>query len=358
MKLLSLMVIGLLLVSMVPLVLADEAKSTGGETTFVGPPTTERMPPTVMGDDTGMHAGDENETGTAPAGTGTSAKPPRRRMPPVAIRAHDVRREVKERVQETRGKARSVMEERRGKAHERLEQRREAIRERFAAARERYKNAKEHYLDARKKFISTKRKIGNAREKWGECRGDTSERCQNVRKTIKANAKPFLLHSADMVLNALERLETRVAENENMDPDVQAALVNKLEADIKEVSSAKATIENLDENSTPDEIRAAAKTIRNAWHDVRKTIKRATGHLINARVGQVIVQVERLQERIQKVRDKLAAQGYDVTALDEAPSMQSSRPQKASGSRPRSSGRRLTARATSTRSRKRRTSTS
>jgi len=158
--------------------------------------------------------------------------------------------------------------------------------------------------------------VNQARQQFIECKSDNSTECQAVRNTVRQNAQPFLTSSADLVLDALNRVEIQVNASTELDNATKADLLAQLDQKIADVNDAKAVIANLDNSSTPDDIRAAAKTIREAWLSTKTVLKTSVGRLINARLGNIIHQVEQLSTRIHATRDRLAAAGKDVTALD------------------------------------------
>lgn len=213
--------------------------------------------------------------------------------------------QVRERFQETK----EGIKQRREQVQKRIE----TAREKFANARERYEAAKERYQNAKERFKTIKERVQRARETFKECKGSDSEKCQEARQQVKANAKPYLTNSADMILEALERLHAKVNES---DIDNKEAILASLDDQIAEVKEAKTVIENLNDNTTAEEIREAAQTIREAWRHTRKTMQRTAGNIVNAKLGNVIKQVEQLQTKLEKTRDKLEEQGYDVSALD------------------------------------------
>jgi len=189
------------------------------------------------------------------------------------------------------------------------------IRERFRAGVANYIEARQAYLNVRQNFLDQRRVFINSKEKLVNCRADFSDRCKMVRAEIKTNAKPFLLNSADLVLKLLDNLGTRIS-NSNMSDEEKNGLLADLDARIQGVEDAKTKIDGLTQNSTNEETKEAAKVIRTAWLDTRKDIKRVTGHLINFRVGEIIVRAERLEERLDKVVEKAKANGKDTTQLE------------------------------------------
>ncbi|MFC1723100.1 hypothetical protein ACFL0V_03095 [Nanoarchaeota archaeon] len=184
------------------------------------------------------------------------------------------------------------------------------------AAKEKYMKAKEHYMDAKKKYQEKRQTFNEAKEDWNKCKKDDSEECVEKKEKVKKHAKEHLLKSADLVLKELDRVKSKVESSEDLSEEEIEELVAKLDEKIQEVEDAKAVIENLGEDATKEEINAAAKTIREAWKATKVHLKRTVGRLANARLGNIIVKTEKLEERFYHARDKLADKGMDVTELD------------------------------------------
>ena len=186
----------------------------------------------------------------------------------------------------------------------------------FARAREMYQQAKERYAKAKDMYKEQRQNFVKAKDEWNKCKGAESTECDQKRERLKEQAQPHLLKSADLVLKELERVKAKVESSEDLSDEERTDLVAKLDAKIAEVTAAKEKIENLGEDATKEEINDAAKTIREAWQATKLHLKKAIGRLAGARLGNIILKTEKLEERFANVRDKLAEKGADVTALD------------------------------------------
>jgi len=190
-------------------------------------------------------------------------------------------------------------------------------RARLEVREERLQEAKLNYVRARERFELQKEKVAEVREKFKECKADNSTECQEAKEKVKENAKPFLGNSLEMILKALERLKEHVTDNENMNADAKTRLLAKIDAKIAVITAAQAEIEALGENATPEQIREAAKTARDAWKETKPVVEESSAEVVNAKLGNIIHQTEQLSTKIHSVRDRLANQSKDVTELDE-----------------------------------------
>ncbi len=191
---------------------------------------------------------------------------------------------------------------------------REKFKEARELAKENYKKTVEQYKEAREKFKESREKIKDNREKLKECVGLKTDKCNNIRATVKANAKPFLTNSADAILKLLENLKNKV-EASNLEDAEKAELIAEIDASIAKINEAKVSADALTEGATNEEIKESAKEIKEAWKEARKDVKRIAGELVHFRVGEIIKKAEKLEDRLNRVLEKAKAAGKDTSAL-------------------------------------------
>jgi tetratricopeptide (TPR) repeat protein len=200
---------------------------------------------------------------------------------------------------------------------ERFKAKRVEIKEKVVQAREKVKDARQHYADVRQKYLGERQKFIQKRQEYLDCQDMTKEECKAKREELKGGTKPYLLNVADLVLGELDRIKEKVQSSEDLSEEEMSDIVADLDASITEVTDAKAVIENLDNESTKEEINAAAKIIRDAWKDTKVYLKKNTGRLVNVKLGNIIEKTETIEAKLTKVRDKLEEKGADVSVLDE-----------------------------------------
>ena len=185
----------------------------------------------------------------------------------------------------------------------------EGIKERYNKSIAQYTKLKDNYLRAKLKVNATKTLIK-------ECKNDDSIECNEIRKDVKRNSKDFLLKSADKVITFLGRLAERV-KSSNIDDEIKEVILEDIGQDITDLEAAKDVIENLDGNSTDEEIREAAQTIKKIWRNAKIHAKKALGMLTNAKIGNIIHRAEKLEEKLGRTISRLEEQGYDVSEIEE-----------------------------------------
>ena len=189
--------------------------------------------------------------------------------------------------------------------------------DRIVMARQNYVIAKENYLIAKKAYLDLKPKFIEAKQKFRDCVGDDSEECQETRAELKKDAKPFLLHAADVVLETLNRVYNKVESSEELDEDEAEEIIADLADSIAEIEDAKETVENLDEDATSDDIKEAASTIREAWREMKHRLKMHVGHLLNAKIGNVLQRADHLGDRFENILEKLEEDGKDTSDIED-----------------------------------------
>jgi len=199
----------------------------------------------------------------------------------------------------------------------RLLKAREIAKERVEQARERYQTARQRYLTAKERYQNVKQKLTQAKAALRECREDDSEECQKTRRQVKGHSKEFLLNTADRVIQTLEKLKSKVESNEDLTEEEASEMIANIDEKISEIEDAQDVISNLDNESTNEEIRQAARTINNAWKRTRVVLKKSVGRLLNAKIGGIIAKSESLEAKLERIVGKLEEAGNDVTDLED-----------------------------------------
>jgi phage gp36-like protein len=198
-----------------------------------------------------------------------------------------------------------------------LKERRQEIKAKIVEAKAQVVAARQHYVEVKQTYLSERQKFLEARQEYLDCDDLTTEECKAKRDELKGKARPYLLNIADLVLGELDRIKEKVQSSEELSDEEKSEITSDLDARIEEVTEAKSVIENLDNESTREDVNAAAKTIREAWRNTRVSLKKDTGRLVNAKLGNIIEKTESLEAKLTKVRDRLEEKGADVSVLDE-----------------------------------------
>ncbi len=198
-----------------------------------------------------------------------------------------------------------------------LKLRRQVTEQEVKRARQQYLQAKENYLKLRKNYLEKRTAVIDAKQDYLKCKNVDTEDCEGIRKHTREEARNFLLHTADLILNHIERIIERVNSNEDLSEEEASDILARLDEIEKEIQDAKSVIEDLDENSSKEEIKEAAKTIRHAWKKIKKDFKNSIGRVFGARLRTIIAKAEIAGERLDHTIEKLQEEGKDTSELEE-----------------------------------------
>jgi len=177
---------------------------------------------------------------------------------------------------------------------------------RYQTVKGEFEKAREFREDAREKFQL-------AKEEYKACQDSDTEECTQMKDAIKERSKNFLLHSADMVIQHLEKIKSKIETSERLTEEEVAEITADIDVKIAEIEEAKAAVEAAE---TKEEIKAAAKQMRDAWKPIRLRAMYWIGHIINARMGGIIVKVDHLNERLEKTLEKMEENGKDTSVAE------------------------------------------
>ena len=168
------------------------------------------------------------------------------------------------------------------------------LRERFEHAQEKFKEARDDLKDIREE-IKDARKAGNEQE------------------TLN-HSKEFLLKASDVLINHLEKIKAKVQENANIGNETEARIVAEIDAQIAEINRIKADIHAA---TTKEEIKAAAKELREKWNKIKNLIRLHTERIVAARVEGIVNFGLVIEKRLDKILDKLDNSSIEVNVTTE-----------------------------------------
>lgn len=175
---------------------------------------------------------------------------------------------------------------------------------------------KQNRENARANYQQAKNNLADSKNKLNDCKGKTDDAaCTETKTKAKKDAKDFLLNSADRVLSLLEKTKERLTNSDMNDADKTASLA-KIDARIAELAGARETVEQMGDDATKEEIQEASRLIKDAWKGTNKDVKEEASKLAASKIGGILVQIERLQAKLQSTVDKLKEKGKDTSAID------------------------------------------
>ncbi len=160
----------------------------------------------------------------------------------------------------------------------------------YAMAKQRFVNAKANYKIAKDKFLETKLK-----------KNATSDK-----------TKEYLLKTADLMLNMLEKVRDKVEADENIDEARADEIISQIDEKIAEIQEAKSAIEAA---QTEQEIREAAKVIFDAWKFTKPALHRNINRIVNTKIGEIVQRSENLEAKLECAADLMKEKGIDTTNI-------------------------------------------
>ncbi len=178
---------------------------------------------------------------------------------------------------------------------------------------------KKNLLKAKEKFVQAQVGLEHAKLKFREeldlrknaCK-EQGDSCNLTDGNLMSGAKDFLGNSADAIIAHLNKLKTKIQENEDLsEAEVNDALA-KIDAKISEVQAAKLQAENA---KTKEEVREAAKNINADWKNIKLVSALYLNQIAHARLGGIIIKSEKLREKLDRVLAKMEENGKDTASV-------------------------------------------
>jgi DNA repair exonuclease SbcCD ATPase subunit len=172
---------------------------------------------------------------------------------------------------------------------------------------EKVKEAKERFEKAKQRFEDNKKELNESRHAFKEALKN-----KNATGAIE-NAKVFLTSSADAVINAIEKIKSKVSENNDLTQEEADNIISEMDAKIKEMQDAKAKVAAA---TTKEEIKAAGKEIVRAWERMKNIIKIHAERQVLSKTNEVVKMSEQLEKRLEATLEKLSEKGYNTTGIN------------------------------------------
>lgn len=178
--------------------------------------------------------------------------------------------------------------------------------ERMQIVKERRDELKVGFEEARVKFRASK-------EELKVCKGKQDLKCKNLRVKHRENTVPFLLSTADAMVEYLERVKVRVSES-NLEN--KAELLARIDARIAKLDGIKTEIEALGENPSREDLKKVSDGLKVELKEVKASGRNAAVHSLANRMGGVLVKAAHLEARLDKALLKLKTKGADISVAD------------------------------------------
>ena len=153
------------------------------------------------------------------------------------------------------------------------------------------------------------------KEKTNKCKGIQSDECKKARKDAKSKTAKFVDGSIEHIFRMLERAKN-AAEKASVSDEERTELLDSIDAKLAEISALRQKIGQVQAQNTAEEIRNAAKSVREFWNSAKETVEVDNLKIKSSKLGGIIQKTEQLES---KLADKLSAfknEGKDTADLE------------------------------------------
>jgi hypothetical protein len=222
--------------------------------------------------------------------------------------------QIKSELMQKRVQVRAEIEGVRNAFQERYQQNKEQRKEMRQERKDMHQQWKEKRTELKSEREQARAELGQTKGNLAQCRGSDSADCQETRKQAKVQAGKFLTKASEHIIAVIEKAKERI-QSSALSDEAKATLIADLEADVAEIDAAQEASAALDETATKEDLKAAADTIKQLWGKAKEDIKTAMGAVVSNRVGGIVVKMEKLADKFERVIAKLEGKGKDVGAL-------------------------------------------
>ena len=176
-----------------------------------------------------------------------------------------------------------------------------------------FQTAKQKFETATNKYQESKLKFSQTKERIRECEETDSEECIALGEEVKERAREQIGNTADMILEHLEKVKSKVESNEDLSEEESAEIIAKLDEEIAAIEDAKSTIESSEDK---EDVIEAAKKLKRVWVRVKERAKEHVGRIVNARIGGIIVKSKHLEVKLERILTRMAEKGLDTSGVE------------------------------------------
>jgi len=190
----------------------------------------------------------------------------------------------------------------------------------FKADRQKLKELHDQFKDKRdalkQERENERKQMNDVRDDVRKCAGDTSDTCNDTRNKARGHATAYLNRAVEHVISVLENARDRIEGNEKLSADAKASALAGIDSAIVEAGAAKSAAAALGDNATKEDIQAVSQMIHSAAGKAREAIKAGVSAAAGARIGGIIVQMQHLQDKFDRVIAQLKKQGKDTSSAE------------------------------------------
>lgn len=245
--------------------------------------------------------------------------------------AADAAEEAVEKAEEVREKEQEITDESaEKKAEERVKSLRQSLEDRATKkkellerakktreeAKESLKAAKDDLKVAREKFKESQKELMEVKRELAKCKGIDSAECKKSRKNAKTHAAKVVDSSIEKTFHVLQRARDAAERSTKLSEDERQAMVNQLNTKLEALNALRQKHSQIQTLGTAEEIKAAAKNMKEFWKEHQEKVKEHTSKVRTAKFGGVLEKMEHLQAKLDKELADFKKEGKDTAELE------------------------------------------
>lgn len=182
--------------------------------------------------------------------------------------------------------------------------------------REEYQRFKEKHREAREDFEEHRKELQERKRMAKEC-AEESDECHQKKDELKRGVKQHLVKTIEVIDRSLEKLANRVEDSEALSAAEQEQALSAIAALEVQLTAQKQQIEALltAEGTTNAQLRTAIQDLKHLWQDVRKEQRWIVAQLIRSKLDQAVEKHVEYETTLQAKIEELKSAGKDTTAL-------------------------------------------
>lgn len=193
---------------------------------------------------------------------------------------------------------------------------RNVLESKLKEARDRYKNAIKAFNEKKEKARERKQLFLETKKELNKCKDVESEDCSELRKRVREHARSFFADNLDVAIAHLERVYSKVESSEALSEEEAAEILTELDSKIDAGKVLKEEVLSITNETSKEEIDALRDKIKDYIRSVVPVMRTYAGNVINARMGVIIVRSKALEEKLDRVVEKIIEEGKDPSTVE------------------------------------------
>lgn len=171
-------------------------------------------------------------------------------------------------------------------------------------AQNKVENAKENYERAKNNYEEAKEDYIDAKKSW--------EKAVKSKKDDDAirYGKVYLVGASEMVIASLEKVKSQIESNDDLTEEEATEALTEINAKIAEMEEAKEQVMNA---KTKEEVKESARLIQQAWERTRLRLAVHAEKQVQTSVGEILSRSTALEQHLERILTQMEEDGVNGT---------------------------------------------